>query len=158
MQVSRPFCAAGFTRSHFSHEILLDPTTSTAESRSANTQAGISKSAIPLTPVQLPPQPEDNPRWQWKNSLNNTHYMLYHGEQPSSQTYEPFYYGLLTTMARIEGKLKRKKPIAVTFIGGSVTAAYCKEPGIGCWVTPVSDWLLEQDPQVNTLVCSRQMT
>lgn len=84
--------------------------------------------------------------------MNNTHYMLYHGEQPSSQTYEPFYYGLLTTMARIEGKLRRKKPITVTFLGGSVTAAYCKEPGIGCWVTPVSDWLLEQDPQV--IVCS----
>lgn len=75
--------------------------------------------------------------------------MLYHGEQPSSQTYEPFYYGLLTTMARIEGKLKRHKPLAVTFIGGSVTAAYCKESGIGCWVSPVSDWLVEQDPQVS---------
>ena len=81
--------------------------------------------------------------------------MLYHGEQPSSQTYEPFYYGLLTTMARIEGKLKRHKPLAVTFIGGSVTAAYCKEPGIGCWVSPVSDWLVEQDPQVS-LVCPQQ--
>ncbi len=69
------------------------------------------------------------------------------------QKYEPFTYGFLTSMARIEGKMKRKKPMSVTFIGGSVTAAYCKEPGIGCWVTPVSDWLMEQNPQVQSTVC-----
>ncbi len=109
------------------------------------------------TPLLSPPPPADlfaavnsNPTHQYKNSLNSTHYMLYHEEQPTQQKYEPYTYGFLTTMARIEGKMKRKKPMAVTFIGGSVTAAYCKEPGIGCWVTPVSEWLMEENPQVIT--------
>lgn len=46
--------------------------------------------------------------------------------------------------------MRRKKPVTVAIIGGSVTAAYCKEPGIGCWVTPVTEWLLQENPQVHT--------
>ena len=77
--------------------------------------------------------------------------MLYHAEAPPQHMIEPFTFGFLTTMARIEGKMRRKKPVTVTIIGGSVTAAYCKEPGIGCWVTPVTEWLLQENPQVTPL-------
>lgn len=44
--------------------------------------------------------------------------------------------------------MRLKKPVTVTVIGGSVSAAYCKEPGVGCWVTPVTEWLLQENPQV----------
>lgn len=89
-----------------------------------------------------------NVRWQYKNSLNSTHYMLYHAEAPPEDMREPFTFGFLTTLARIEGKMRRKKPVTITIIGGSVTAAYCKEPGIGCWATPVTEWVLQENPQV----------
>jgi len=146
---ARPLCVlrAGFTKSHFQQDIVMD----TAKSQKSDIDS------LVKTPLLSPPPPADlfaavnsNPTHQYKNSLNSTHYMLYHEEQPTQQKYEPYTYGFLTTMARIEGKMKRKKPMAVTFIGGSVTAAYCKEPGIGCWVTPVSEWLMEENPQVIT--------
>ena len=89
-----------------------------------------------------------NPKWQYRNSLNSTHYMLYHAETPPQATTEPFTFGFLTTMARLEVRMRHKKPLTVTIIGGSVTAAYCKEPRIGCWVTPVSEWFLQENPQV----------
>ncbi len=141
---------AGFTKSHFQQDIVMD-TTKLSTVRKSDTDS------LVTTPLLSPPPPADlfaavnsNPIHQYKNNLNSTHYMLYHEEQPTQQKYEPYTYGFLTTMARIEGKMKRKKPMAVTFIGGSVTAAYCKEPGIGCWVTPVSEWLMEENPQVIT--------
>ncbi|KAL0048076.1 hypothetical protein WJX82_007103 [Trebouxia sp. C0006] len=138
----------GFTKSHFQQDIVMD-TTKLSTVRKSDTDS------LVTTPLLSPPPPADlfaavnsNPIHQYKNNLNSTHYMLYHEEQPTQQKYEPYTYGFLTTMARIEGKMKRKKPMAVTFIGGSVTAAYCKEPGIGCWVTPVSEWLMEENPQI----------
>ena len=148
----RPACGlrAGFTKSHFQQDTVMDTT------KPSTVQKSDTDSLIKTMPLS-PPPPADlfaavnsNPTHQHKNSLNSTHYMLYHEEQPTQQKYEPYTYGFLTTMARIEGKMKRKKPMAVTFIGGSVTAAYCKEPGIGCWATPVSDWLMEENPQVIT--------
>lgn len=79
--------------------------------------------------------------------------MLYHAETPPQQIIEPFTFGFLTTMARLEVRMRQKKPLTVTVIGGSVTAAYCTEPGIGCWVTPVSEWLLQENPQVQASCC-----
>ena len=150
--LSRPACAvrAGFTKSHFQQDIVMDTTKPSTVQKSDT-------DSLVKTPLLSPPPPADlfaavnsNSTHQYKNSLNSTHYMLYHEEQPTQQKYEPYTYGFLTTMARIEGKMKRKKPMTVTFIGGSVTAAYCKEPGIGCWVAPVSEWLMEENPRVIT--------
>ncbi len=149
---ARPECAlrAGFTKSHFQQDIVMD-TSKPSTVQKSDTDSSVKTSLLsPPSPADLFAAVNSNPTHQYKNSLNSTHYMLYHEAQPTQQKYEPYTYGFLTTMARIEGKMKRKKPMAVTFIGGSVTAAYCKEPGIGCWVTPVSEWLMEENPQVIT--------
>ena len=145
---------AGFTKSHFQQELVLQ--NSKPPDSKTISSSKTSKQATPSTPTPLPPLPvvdpfasvNSNAKHRYKNSLNDTHYMLYHEPQPSEQLFEPYSFGFLTSMARLQGKLKRKKSMIVTFIGGSVTAAYCKEPGIGCWVTPVSEWLLQENPQV----------
>ena len=140
---------AGFTRSQFQ--------------RSSALNSEIPDISIPLRTIEpILPSPtiaadifskaNSNVRRQYKNSLNSTHYMLYHAEAPVEDIREPFTFGFLTTMAKIEGKMRRKKPVTVTIIGGSVTAAYCKEPAIGCWVTPVTEWLLQENPQVHLLL------
>jgi len=141
---------AGFTKSHFQQDIVMDTTKPSTVQKSETDSLVRTMLLSPPPPADLFAAVNSNPTHQYKNSLNSTHYMLYHEEQPTQQKYEPYTYGFLTTMARIEGKMKRKKPMAVTFIGGSVTAAYCKEPGIGCWVKPVSEWLMEENPQVIT--------
>lgn len=153
---SRPFVTllllAGFTRSQFQRTSALN--------------SEVPDISIPLLTIKpILPSPtiaadifakaNSNVRWQYKNSLNSTHYMLYHAEAPQEDMREPFTFGFLTTMARIEGRMKRKKPVTVTIVGGSVTAAYCKEPGIGCWVTPVTEWLLQENPQVHLLVVQK---
>lgn len=136
---------AGFTRSHFQRESAPD--------------SKVPEISVPLRTVKpILPSPtivadifagaNSNVSWQYKNSLNSTHYMLYHAEAPPEDMRQPFTFGFLTTMARIEGKMRRKKPVTVTILGGSVTAAYCKEPGVGCWVTPATEWLLQENPQV----------
>ena len=147
---ARSACAlhAGFTKSHFQQDIVLDTTKPSIVHKSDTDSLVKTPLLSPRPSADLFAAVNSNPTHQYNNSLNSTHYMLYHEEQPTQQKYEPYTYGFLTTMARIEGKMKRKKPMAVTFIGGSVTAAYCKEPGIGCWVTPVSEWLMEENPQV----------
>ena len=150
---------AAFTKSRLQQDIVMDSTKPTAGS-TAQKSAADSLVVTSLTATTPPTLPADsfsaansNPRHHYQNSLNSTHYMLYHEEQPTQQKYEPYTFGFLTSMARIEGKMKRKKAMSVTFIGGSVTAAYCKEPGIGCWVTPVSEWLIQENPQVSHQDC-----
>lgn len=136
---------AGFTRSHFQRDLSLNskpPEITIPQHTSKAISPSHNASADMFAEVN------SNPRWQYKNSLNNTHYMLYHADAPPQHPVEPFTFGFLTTMARTEGKMRHKKPVTVTIIGGSVTTAYCKEPGIGCWVTPVTDWLLRENPQV----------
>lgn len=138
----------GFTKSHFQHELVLDSSKATGNGITQTSTADAAIHTPPPTPPAPDPFAKDNAKYRFKNSLNSTHYMLYHELQPAGQSFEPFTFGFLTSTARLEGLMKRKKQMAVTFIGGSVTAAYCKEPGIGCWVTPVSDWLLQENPQM----------
>ena len=136
---------AGFTRSHFQRNAALDSKVPEITIPLHTTNAILPS---PTVAADLFAEANSNVRWQYKNSLNSTHYMLYHAEAPPEDMREPFTFGFLTSMARIEGKMRRKKLVTVTIIGGSVSAAYCKEPGVGCWVTPVTEWLLQENPQV----------
>ena len=154
---------AGFTRSHFQHDVSLNskpPEVTIPQHTVDTTSPTNTKDATSFlhdATTDMFAEVNSNSSWRYKNSLNNTHYMLYHAEAPPQHTAEPFTFGFLTTMARTEGKMRHKKPVTVTVIGGSVSAAYCKEPGIGCWVTPVTEWLVRENPQVSkkTLRCSQ---
>ena len=137
---------AGFTRSQFQRKPALESTKPEASAPLHTIKPIIS---LPTIPPDIFAGANSSDRWQYKNSLNSTHYMLYHDQAPPEELRQPFTFGFLTTMARLEGKMRRKKPVTVAIIGGSVTAAYCKEPGIGCWVTPVTEWLLQENPQVH---------
>ena len=84
--IARTCCLmpAGFTKSHFQHELVLD---SSKPTDSGITQTSIFEYSI-LTPPPTPPAPDpfakDNAKYRFKNSLNSTHYMLYHELQPVS--------------------------------------------------------------------------
>ena len=145
MEVMKVLLLAGFTRSHFQHDSALD---SKVPEISVPLHAIKPILPSPTIAADILAKPSSNVSRQYKNSLNSTHYMLYHAEAPPEDMREPFTFGFLTTMARIEGKMRRRKPVTVTIVGGSVTAAYCKEPGVGCWVMPVTEWLLQENPQV----------
>lgn len=85
------------------------------------------------------------------NYLNDSFYMLYHHDIPTSEAHPAFTWGNLGRFAHVSHKMQRKDPVTVTFVGGSVSSSYCKNPSVTCWVAPVSDWLTQQNPQVNII-------
>ena len=86
-----------------------------------------------------------------QNYLNDSYYMLYHHDLPTSHPRPAFSWGDLSRLARVSHKMRRNNPVTVTFVGGSVSSSYCQNPSVTCWVAPVSDWLRKQNPQVQII-------
>lgn len=86
-----------------------------------------------------------------QNYLNDSYYMLYHHDIPTSHPHPAFSWGDLSRLAQVSHKMRRNDPVTVTFVGGSVSSSYCQNPSVTCWVAPVSDWLREQNPQVQII-------
>lgn len=86
-----------------------------------------------------------------QNYLNDSYYMLYHHDIPTSHPHPAFSWGDLSRFAQVSHKMRHSDPVTVTFVGGSVSSSYCQNPSVTCWVAPVSDWLRKQNPQVQII-------
>ena len=91
------------------------------------------------------------PEYRNNNYLNDSFYMLYHHDIPTSDLHPAFSWGDLGRFAHISHKMRRNEPVTVTFVGGSVSSSYCKNPSVTCWVAPVSDWLTQQNSEVKII-------
>lgn len=86
------------------------------------------------------------------NYLNDSYYMLYHhDDMPITHPHPAFTWGDIARFARVAHKMRRKEPVTVTFVGGSVSSSYCQDPVVTCWVAPVSAWLKEHNPAVQII-------
>ena len=85
------------------------------------------------------------------NYLNDSNYMLYHHDIPTIHPHPAFAWGDIARFAQVSHKMRRKEPVTVTFVGGSVSSSYCQNPSVTCWVAPVSAWLQEQNPAVQII-------
>lgn len=85
------------------------------------------------------------------NYLNDSYYMLYHHDIPTTHPHPAFTWGDISRFATVSHKMRRKEPVTVTFVGGSVSSSYCQNPSVTCWVAPVSAWLQEINPAVQII-------
>ena len=86
------------------------------------------------------------------NYLNDSYYMIYHHDHIATPHPHPaFTWGDVTRFARVSHKMRRKEPVTVTFVGGSVSSSYCQDTVVTCWVAPVSAWLKEHNPAVQII-------
>ena len=86
------------------------------------------------------------------NYLNDSYYMLYHHDDiPTAHPHPAFTWGDIGRFAQVSHKMRRKDPVTVTFVGGSVSSSYCQDPVVTCWVAPVSAWLREHNPAVQII-------
>ena len=86
------------------------------------------------------------------NFLNDSYYMLYHHDDiPTTHPHPAFTWGDIARFAQVSRKMRRKEPVTVTFVGGSVSSSYCQDPVVTCWVAPVSAWLKEHNPAVQII-------
>lgn len=85
------------------------------------------------------------------NYLNDSYYMLYHHDIPTIHPHPAFTWGDISRFAKVSRKMRRKEPVTVTFVGGSVSSSYCQNPSVTCWVAPVSAWLKELNPAVQII-------
>ena len=86
------------------------------------------------------------------NYLNDSYYMLYHHDDiRTTHPHPAFTWGDIGRFARVSHKMRRKDPVTVTFVGGSVSSSYCQDSVVTCWVAPVSAWLKEHNPAVQII-------
>lgn len=86
------------------------------------------------------------------NYLNDSYYMIYHHDQIATTHPHPaFSWGDVTRFAQVSHKMRRKEPVTVTFVGGSVSSSYCQDAVVTCWVAPVSAWLKDHNPAVQII-------
>ena len=86
------------------------------------------------------------------NYLNDSFYMLYHHDDiPTTHPHPAFTWGDIGRFARVSHRMRRKEPVTVTFVGGSVSSSYCQDPAVTCWVDPVAAWLKEHNPAVQII-------
>ena len=86
-----------------------------------------------------------------KNYLNDSYYMLYHHDLPTTDPHPAFTWGDISRFSHVMHKMRRNDPMKAIFVGGSVSSSYCKNPSVTCWVQPVSEWLTQQNPNVQII-------
>lgn len=137
------------------HDLKLDPGFTLASIPPAAPVCAIHPN-LPIPGMDIAPANKDrcyaHPHiYKNNNCLNDSDYTLYHHDIPTTHPHPAFTWGDISRFAQVSHKMRSREPVTVTFVGGSVSSSYCKNPSVTCWVAPVSAWLRGRNPAVQII-------